>query len=68
MAHAAVCFPPLARCARFTLTSPGQRKARQALTVSQIVVEERLSVSDVAIHELPTLWRDLRELRAEAGR
>src|SRR6478752_1227958 len=34
---------------------------------SQIVVKQRFAISDVAIHELTPLGRDLGELRAEAG-
>src|SRR5690348_13332032 len=34
---------------------------------SEVVVEERLAVARVAVHELATIRRDLREARAETG-
>ena len=44
------------------------RERPRRVTSSEVVVEERLAVSHVAVDELPRLRRDLRELRAEARR
>src|SRR4051794_18765667 len=45
-----------------------RRVKTQSTATSQIIVEERLAVADVAVHELSCLRRDLRELRAETWR
>src|SRR3954469_9577011 len=45
-----------------------RRVKTQSTATSQIIVEERLAVANVAVDELSRLGRDLRELRAEARR